>query len=281
MFSKIQGRPMMSSTGWSFHCVMIFDAIIYYLCIFLQELAKDIQKECLAAELMCAIKEWAPKRAETVKILKNLADDIDWRLQAVGSTQNFLQTWLQSFASVTKDKTPPKELAALPGSLMNLGLTAQAGISHDTVPGILARLDINRAQEIVSRDFETSSRLNEQLFQFYLSCQESTLRYTRFTPEQIYAISLKCARESVTTDQIKAIILKYQNPTQANNVEGFGYLLDTDLLPTDLNKMARVDIEDRSKSEQTSRLKERSHQLENGRIELMRYFSQQTTQLVE
>ena len=108
-----------------------------------------------------------------------------------------MQTWLQSFASVTKDKTPPKELAALPGSLMNLGLTAQAGISHDTVPGILARLDINRAQEIVSRDFETSSRLNEQLLQFYLSCQESTLRHTRFTSEQIYAILLKCARESV------------------------------------------------------------------------------------
>ena len=247
------------------------------MCLFLQELAKDIQKECLAAELMRAIKEWAPKRAETVKILKNLADDIDWRLQAVGSTQNFLQTWLQSFASVTKDKTPPKELAALPGSLMNLGLTAQAGISHDTVPGILARLDINRAQEIVGRDFETSSHLNEQLLQFYLSCQESTSRYTRFTPEQIYAISLKCAGESVTTDQIISIILKYQNPTQASNVEGFGYLLDTDLLPTDLNKMARADIEDRSKSEQTSRLKERSRQLENGRIELMRYFSQQTT----
>ena len=246
------------------------------MCLFLQELAKDIQKECLAAELMRAIKEWAPKRAETVKILKNLADDIDWRLQAVGSTQNFLQTWLQSFASVTKDKTPPKELAALPGSLMNLGLTAQAGISHDTVPGILARLDINRAQEIVGRDFETSSHLNEQLLQFYLSCQESTSRYTRFTPEQIYAISLKCAGKPVTTDQIISIILKYQNPTQANNVEGFGYLLDTDLLPTDLNKMARADIEDRSKSEQTSRLKERSRQLENGRIELMRYFSQQT-----
>ena len=61
---------MMSSTGWSFHCAMIFDIVIYYLCIFLQEVAKDIQKEYLAAELMCAIKEWTPKRAETVKILK-------------------------------------------------------------------------------------------------------------------------------------------------------------------------------------------------------------------
>ena len=69
----------------------------------------------------------------------------------------------------------------------------------------------------------------------------------------------------------------YQNPTQANNVKGIGYTLDTTpLCVTDLSDIARADIEDRSKSEQTSRLKDRSCWLENEGIELMRYVNQQT-----
>ena len=65
------------------------------------------------------------------------------------------------------------------------------------------------------------------------------------TPEQVYAISLECAKESAsTTEQITAVIRKYQNPTMAAKIRGFGFLLSDDSFPPNLDEMIRADIDD-------------------------------------
>ena len=41
-----------------------------------------------------------------------------------------------------------------------------------------------------------------------------------------------------TTEQINDIICKYQNPTVANKIEGFGFLLSTDIFPDNMNEIS-------------------------------------------
>ena len=87
---------------------------------------------------------------------------------------------------------------------------------------------------------EKTLEVNEELEKFYHFCHETAIK-----PEQVYAISLECARVSAsTTEDVNDIIRKYQNPTVANAIEGFGFRLSSQIFPNDLTETSREDTRD-------------------------------------
>ena len=103
--------------------------------------------------------------------------------------------------------------------------------------------------------------VNKKLQEFYCFCRETATNQS-VTPKQVYAISLECIRESAsTTEQITAIIRKYQNPRIVIIIKGFGFFLSSDMLPKNLKEI------------DSKRSLDIARKLENERDKLMGYLN--------
>ena len=86
--------------------------------------------------------------------------------------------------------------------------------------------------------------VNKELEKFYCFCCETANNYS-VNRDQVYAISLECARVSAsTTEDVTDIIRKYRNPTVANAIEGFGFCLSSQIFPNNLTETSREDMSD-------------------------------------
>ena len=198
----------------------------------MQDLTLKIQRSHHVSQLMTIISQWKTAQNEAIK---NLREQETIRRTATGSTAADAAVAGATIAGGTLLGTGFGLLL----SPFTFGVSIPVGIAIGTAVGgasvAVAHHSIINAPiaEIDRKILEVNKKLQE----FYHYCRETATNLS-VTPKQVYAISLECIRESAsTTEQITAIIRKYQNPIVANTIEGFGFLLSSDMLPKNVDQI--------------------------------------------